>query len=180
MVGRHNVANALAALALGHAAGIPRDAMCSALRRFRGLPHRCELVSRRGGVSWVNDSKGTNVGATQAALSGLGGERDIILIAGGQGKGADFGALRSLVEQHCRAVILLGEDAPLLEQALAGAATIAHAASMAEAVQRAQAMAGAGDTVLLSPACASFDMFSGFVQRGEVFADAVRALGDQA
>lgn len=180
MPGRHNVANALAALALGHAAGLPLSAMCETLRHFRGLPHRCELVETIGGVRFVDDSKGTNVGATEAALTGLGGHRDILLIAGGQGKGADFSQLRASVAEHCKQVILIGEDAPRLRQALAEAAPVTSCGSMEEAVQVAAATASPGDTVLLSPACASFDMFSGYAERGRVFAAAVRELGGAA
>ena len=176
IVGRHNVANALAALALGEGAGLSLESMCSALREFRGLPHRCELIARIAGVSYVNDSKGTNIGATTAALDGLGGARDVLLIAGGQAKGADFGELRQAVENHCKLVVLIGEDAPTLHAALDGAAPIVLAGSMVEAVQITAGRAAEGDTVLLSPACASFDMFAGFAARGEAFADAVRAL----
>jgi len=177
--GRHNVANALAALALGAAADLPVAAMVSSLRDFRGLPHRCELVAEVAGVRYVDDSKGTNVGATEAALAGLGGERDIVLIAGGQGKGADFAALRDVVSAHCRQLVLIGEDADLLAGALADCAPVARASSMAEAVAVAAGYARAGDCVLLSPACASFDMFSGYQARGESFAAAVRAKAEE-
>lgn len=176
LAGRHNTANALAALALGHCAGLPLDVMATTLRSFTGLPHRCELVAEQGGVRYVNDSKGTNIGATQAALAGLGGERDIVLIAGGQGKGADFNALRDAVSAHCRAVILIGEDAPLMKDALLRTAPIVDAGSMQSAVALAAELAKPGDCVLLSPACASFDMFSGYQARGDAFSDAVRAL----
>ncbi|WP_338055613.1 UDP-N-acetylmuramoyl-L-alanine--D-glutamate ligase [Seongchinamella sediminis] len=175
--GRHNQANALAALALGHAAGLPTGAMLAALRAFRGLPHRCELVAEVAGVRFINDSKGTNIGATEAALAGLGGERDILLIAGGQGKGADFSGLRQAVQRHCRQLLVMGEDAPALAAALGDVVPVTAAASMAEAVSLAAADARAGDTVLLSPACASFDMFSGYQARGDAFRAAVLALG---
>jgi len=178
--GRHNVANALAALALGYAAGLPLPGMCETLRRFKGLPHRCEVVADVGGVRYIDDSKGTNTGATQAALSGLGGFRDIVLIAGGQGKGADFNSLRPAVERHCKALVLIGEDASQLEQALGDVAPSIRASSMEEAVRAAAQLAGAGDTVLLSPACASFDMFSGYAARGRAFAAAVKTLGGVA
>ena len=128
--GRHNVANALAALALGTAAGIALPAMLATLREFRGLPHRCELVAEVGAVRFVNDSKGTNVGATQAALQGLGGDRDIVLIAGGQAKGADFRPLQAAVRKHCKALVLLGQDADQLESALAECAPVVHAVTM--------------------------------------------------
>lgn len=178
--GRHNVANALAALALGTAAGIALPAMLATLREFRGLPHRCELVAEVGAVRYVNDSKGTNVGATQAALEGLGGDRDIVLIAGGQAKGADFRPLQAAVRKHCKALVLLGQDADQLESALAECAPVVHATSMAGAVSAASALAGPGDSVLLSPACASFDMFSGYVQRGDAFSAAVANVQEGA
>lgn len=177
MPGRHGVANALAALALGHASGLPLGAMCNTLRSFTGLPHRCELVATIGGIYFVDDSKGTNVGATEAALSGLGADRNILLIAGGQGKGADFSQLRPAVEKHCKQLILIGEDAPLIMQALADAAPVTFCGSLEEAVEVAAAGALPGDTVLLSPACASFDMFSGFIARGQAFAESVKNLG---
>ena len=176
LVGRHNVANALAALALGHAAGLPLVSMVATLRRFGGLPHRCQRVAEIAGVSYVNDSKGTNIGATIAALNGMGQGRNILLIAGGQGKGADFAQLRSAVGSHCKMLILLGEDAPKLQAALQDIAPVTLAGTMEEAVAVAAAGAAAGDVVLLSPACASFDMFSGYVHRGEVFSRAVAQL----
>jgi len=171
--GWHNVANALAALALGEAAGLDRGPMLTALREFTGLPHRSQFVAERAGVAWFNDSKGTNVGATLAALRGLPGER-IVLIAGGRGKGQDFSALRSVVAERGRAVVLIGEDAALIEAALAGTVAVERAEDMAAAVAAAARLAQAGDSVLLSPACASFDMFSGYEQRGEVFMARVR------
>jgi UDP-N-acetylmuramoylalanine--D-glutamate ligase len=175
LVGRHNLANALAALALGHCAGLEREPMLTALREFRGLPHRCQLVAEIDGVRYVDDSKGTNVGATQAALAGLGGARDLILLAGGQGKGADFHALREPVARHCKLVVLIGEDADLIESSLDGCAPVVRADSMAEAVNCAASHAHCGDTVLLSPACASLDMFSSYVARGEAFREAVES-----
>lgn len=177
MAGRHNVANALAALALGHAAGIPMLAMLDSLRHFSGLPHRCERVAIIDGVSFVDDSKGTNVGATNAALAGIGGQRDIVLIAGGQGKGADFRELRGSIQKHCKHVVLIGEDAPLIEAALADLVDVTRAGTMQTAVALASEVAGSGETVLLSPACASFDMFTGYVARGEAFVAAVGHLG---
>ncbi len=181
LAGRHNVANALAALALGHGAGIPLQSMTLTLRQFAGLPHRCERVAEVNGVSYVNDSKGTNVGATLAALNGLGGERNILLIAGGQGKGADFSQLQPAVASHCRAAILLGEDAADMESVLRDHVPVTLVAFMEEAVEAAATQAMAGDVVLLSPACASFDMFTGYIQRGESFCRAVERLrGGQA
>lgn len=174
LAGRHNVANALAALALGYSAGLALPPMLETLRVFRGLPHRCEWVAEIDGVNYVNDSKGTNVGATEAALLGLGGDRDIVLLAGGQGKGADFSRLQAAVARYCKALVLMGEDAPLLQQALADSAPVVLAASLEEAVAAARARATPGDTVLLSPACASFDMFAGYEARGEAFCALVR------
>jgi UDP-N-acetylmuramoylalanine--D-glutamate ligase len=180
MPGRHNVANALAALALGYAAGLPLVSMCDTLRRFTGLPHRCERVATVDGVHFVDDSKGTNVGASEAALRGLGLDRNIILIAGGQGKGADFSQLRPAVEKHCKHLILIGEDAPLIKQALSDAAPVTLCDTLEEAVEVAAGKAEQGDTVLLSPACASFDMFTGYVARGQAFTAAVKSLGGAA
>lgn len=181
MPGRHNVANALAALALGYSAGLAVESMVRTLLHFSGLPHRCELVAERAGVRYVNDSKGTNVGATEAALAGLGGDRDIVLIAGGQAKGAEFSALAPLVARHCKQLVLIGEDASLLAEALSASAPVLMAGDMAAAVAAAADFAVAGDTVLLSPACASFDMFSGYVARGEAFCNAVQQLpGEQS
>ncbi|NND69679.1 MAG: UDP-N-acetylmuramoyl-L-alanine--D-glutamate ligase [Halioglobus sp.] len=174
--GRHNIANALAALALGHAAGLPLDSMAGTLSAFSGLPHRCELVAEQDGVRYVNDSKGTNIGATGAALAGLGGDRNVILIAGGQGKGADFRQLRDVASRHCKLVVVIGEDAALLHDALADVVAMQEAQDMAAAVARAAAVAQEGDCVLLSPACASFDMFTGYEQRGDAFTAAVRGV----
>jgi len=175
--GRHNLANALAALALGHAAGLPMASMLAALRAFRGLPHRCEWVADRGGVTWINDSKATNVGAAIAAIEGLAGEdANLILIAGGQGKGQNFAALGRAARGRVRLAILLGEDAPRLADALKGACDLLYATSLGAAVTAAAESARPGDTVLLSPACASFDMFKGFADRGEQFARAVEGL----
>lgn len=176
LVGRHNVANALAALALGHAAGLSLVTMVETLRKFRGLPHRCQQVAEIAGVSYVNDSKGTNVGATIAALNGMGRGRNIVLIAGGQGKGADFGQLREAVARHCKSLVLLGEDRAKIQAALGDSAPVTLVSSMADAVSAAAELAGTGDVVLLSPACASFDMFSGYINRGEVFCQAVEQL----
>ena len=176
LLGRHNVANALAALALGYSAGLSLSNMQSALRTFKGLPHRCELIADIDGVRFVNDSKGTNVGATEAALFGVGGDRDIVLIAGGQGKGADFSQLQEAVSRHCKLLILMGEDGPLLEEALSSCVAVLSVSSLDQAVNVAAMRAKAGDVVLLSPACASFDMFSGYAQRGEAFCARVNAL----
>lgn len=172
ITGRHNIANALAALALGDAIGVPMASMLVTLRRFAGLPHRTQWVASRDGVSWYNDSKGTNVGATLAALRGMPGK--VVLIAGGLGKGQDFTPLKAAVAVKARAVVLLGQDAPLIERAVADAAPVVRVKDMDEAVEQAAHLAREGDTVLLSPACASFDMFKGYDHRGEVFTAAVR------
>jgi len=177
--GRHNLANVLAALAMGQACGLSEAAMLEALRTFPGLPHRTALVANKGGVDWYDDSKGTNPGATVAALKGLvdpAGPGQAVLIAGGEGKGADFTPLAAAVERAARAVVLIGRDAPLIERALADRAEILHARDMTDAVRRAFAAARPGDCVLLSPACASFDMFEDYAHRGRVFAAAVEAL----
>lgn len=174
--GRHNLANALAAMALAECGGVPFDAMKRALSEFKGLPHRTELVAERDGVRWINDSKGTNVGATVAALGGM--REPVILIAGGDGKGADFTELRAAVAARARAVVLIGRDAPRLAAALAGVAPLVQALDMQAAVRAARDLARPGDIVLLSPACASFDMFRNYEHRGEVFRTAVlRILG---
>jgi UDP-N-acetylmuramoylalanine--D-glutamate ligase len=172
--GAHNVANALAACALARACGIACERLQAGLRSFRGLPHRLQLVARRAGVDWYDDSKGTNVGATIAALRGLG--RKAVLILGGEGKGQDFAPLRDPVARFARQTLLIGRDAARIESALAGL-PLQHCRSLEQAVGVAAQLAQAGDAVLLSPACASFDMFRDYKHRGEVFAAAVRALG---
>ena len=172
--GGHNLLNALAALALGSAAGLPQAGMTAALRTFCGLPHRMQWLGERGGVAWFNDSKGTNVGATLAAIAGLDGP--LVLIAGGLGKGQNFSPLRAALAGKARAVVLIGRDAGRIEEALAGAVPLVRATDMRDAVGRAAALAQSGDTVLLSPACASFDMFSGYEERGERFAAAFEEL----
>jgi len=171
--GAHNTANALAACALARAAGVPREALAAALCSFRGLPHRVELVARRNDVDWYYDSKGTNVGATIAALRGLG--RRAVLILGGEGKGQNFAPLREPVAQFASRVLLIGRDAALIDAALAGLPA-ERCATLEQAVERAARLARPGEAVLLSPACASFDMFRDYKQRGERFAAAVRAL----
>jgi UDP-N-acetylmuramoylalanine--D-glutamate ligase len=176
LAGRHNQANALAALALGSACGLPEEAMLVALQSFRGLPHRSALVGERDGVRWYNDSKGTNPGATVAALDGLvepGSSARVVLIAGGDGKGADFTPLKPAVERAARAVVLIGRDAPLIEAVLTGRVPLLRAGDMADAVRQAAGAAEPGDCILLSPACASFDMFDNYEHRGLVFTQAV-------
>lgn len=177
--GRHNMANALAALALADAVAIPREASLGALEQFGGLAHRCQWVADINGVSYYNDSKGTNVGATLAALEGLGatlpGDARLILIAGGVGKDQSFTTLAAPLERYGRDLVLIGRDAEQIAAEVTGL-QYHFASDMADAVQRAARLARPGDVVLLSPACASFDMFSGYVERGEVFARAVEAL----
>ena len=183
MRGRHNVINSLAALALAAAAGIARDAQLAVLRSYRGLPHRCQFVARIDGIDFCDDSKGTNVAAAVAALRGFAGEGGgrIVLIAGGVAKEGDFTLLAEGLARAGRAAVLIGSAADFLEHALAGTVPLARAASMDEAVARARSLAQPGDTVLLSPACASFDMFRNYEERGDAFARAVRALdGAQA
>ena len=175
LAGAHNRANALSALALVTAVGVDPAAVAPALADFEGLPHRTRLVAELDGVRWYDDSKGTNVGATTAALDGM--DRPVVLIAGGDAKDADFSPLRGAVERRARAVILIGRDAPLLESVLEGAVPIERAADLDAAVTRAAELARPGDAVLLSPACASFDMFRDYHERGEVFVAAVRKRG---
>jgi UDP-N-acetylmuramoylalanine--D-glutamate ligase len=174
--GAHNASNALAACALARSLGASREALAQGLRSFKGLPHRLQLVAERGNVAWYDDSKGTNVGATVAALQGLGSPA--LLIAGGEGKGQDFAPLAPAVAAHARHVLLIGRDAPMIERALAASGVpLERCATLEQAVARAAQLARAGDAVLLSPACASFDMFRDYRHRGEAFAAAVRALG---
>lgn len=179
--GRHNAVNALAALALASAAGCTLAPLLYALREYRGEPHRVEPIALIEGVEYFDDSKGTNVGATVAALTGLGADRRIVLILGGEGKGQDFSPLAAPVQRYARAVVLIGRDASLIREALSdvGVALI-DADSMEKAVQLATQRAHAGDAVLMSPACASFDMFKDYAHRAQVFCDAVRALAEDA
>jgi UDP-N-acetylmuramoylalanine--D-glutamate ligase len=174
ITGLHNAANALAALALGDAAGLPMPTMLEALESFPGLPHRSQWIADVAGVRFVDDSKGTNVGATIAAVAGMPGP--LVMIAGGEGKGQDFTPLAQAFRGKARHVVLIGKDAPALAAAIEGVCTTESAASMPAAVAAAARAARAGDTVLLSPACASFDMFRDYGHRGDVFAAAVRDL----
>ena len=175
VAGMHNVANALAALALCRAIDLPLEPLCAALREFRGLPHRVEKVAEIGGVEYYDDSKGTNVGATEAALKGLG--KPAVVILGGDGKGQDFSPLKEAVAAQARAVVLIGRDAGVIGQAIDGCGKpVVHAASLEEAVRQSARLAQPGDAVLLSPACASFDMFRNYEHRAEVFVKAVREL----
>lgn len=172
--GRHNLANALAAVALAEAAGIADEAVVETLRQFRGLDHRMQFVAEIGGVVWVNDSKATNVGACIAALQGLPGQA--VLIAGGDGKGADFSGLARVAAEKLRAAVLMGRDAPALEQVLGPVVTTLRVQNMKQAVDVARRLAEPGDTVLLAPACASLDQYKDYQERGRVFVDAVKGL----
>ena len=175
--GRHNACNALAALALSAAAGCALAPILFGLREYRGEPHRVEPIGLLNGIEFFDDSKGTNVGATVAALQGLGADRKVVVILGGDGKGQDFTPLAAPVARYARAVVLIGRDAPLIRQALAGnAVPLEDADTMEQAVHRAHLLALSGDAVLMSPACASFDMFSNYEHRAAVFCNAVRAL----
>lgn len=173
--GLHNAANALAALALCRALAVPVEPLLSALREFRGLPHRMEKVAAFNGITFYDDSKSTNVGATVAALSGM--KQNVILIAGGDGKGQDFSYLKQPVANNARAVVLIGRDAPIIAAELKGCDVPVHfAVTMEEAMQKSFLLAQAGDAVLLSPACASFDMFRNYIHRAEVFVAAVKDI----
>ena len=181
MQGTHNVANALACLALGEAIDLPLDSMLETLKTFKGLEHRCEFVKDVNGVRYYNDSKGTNIGATLAALDGLGAaievqQAKVAIILGGQGKGQDFTALRESLSKFAKVAVLIGEDCPVIEKAIEGTTTLLHAESLAEAVALCQQNTQPNDVVLLSPACASFDMFSGYPQRGHQFVALVNEL----
>jgi len=179
--GRHNAVNALAALALASSAGCPLAPMLFGLREYRGEPHRVEPVAIVNEVEYFDDSKGTNVGATVAALLGLGADRRIVVILGGDGKGQDFSPLLEPVTQHVRAAVLIGRDAPVIRETLqAAGVTLQDAADLAEAVRVCARLAQPGDAVLLSPACASLDMFRNYEHRAEVFRAAVAELADAA
>jgi UDP-N-acetylmuramoylalanine--D-glutamate ligase len=176
--GLHNAANALAALALTRAVDLPYQPLLHALATFEGLPHRVQKVAEVGGVAFYDDSKGTNVGATVAALNGM--RQKVVLIAGGDGKGQDFSPLRLAVSGHARAVVLIGRDREQIAQAVSGIGVpLLRAASMDEAVRVGFAQAREGDAVLLSPACASFDMFRSYEHRAQVFKDAVQRLEER-
>ncbi len=177
LLGRHNLSNVMAALALGKAAGLPMDVMVRVAQTFRGLAHRCEFVREINGVEYINDSKGTNVGATVAAIESLVPDNGkLVLIAGGVGKGAEFQPLQQPVRAHCRGVVLIGEDSGLIASVLPEQIAVVRAGSLQDAVSQAQAMAQPGDRVLLSPACASFDMFHDYLDRGDQFRTLVEGL----
>ncbi len=172
--GQHNISNVLAALSLLVAFNVPLEGLQEVLTRFSGLAHRMQLVEENAHLTWINDSKATNVGATMAALQGLPGK--IILIAGGQAKGGDFSVLKDAVKNKTRAVILLGEDAGLIEEAIDGVVPVVRVNTMSDAVHEAARLAQTGDTVLLSPACASFDLYQDYAARGNAYIKAVRTL----
>jgi UDP-N-acetylmuramoylalanine--D-glutamate ligase len=175
--GEHNVANSLAALALGHAAGLPMDPMLSALNDFEGIPHRCQWVATVDQVDYINDSKATNVGATLAALKGFSVEqKNIVLIAGGESKDADFLPMKKAIADHVHLVILIGRDAEIIAGVINDIVEVKFKNNMEEAVDCAKEHAKSGDIVLLSPACASFDMFKGYEERGMEFMKAVEKV----
>ena len=181
MQGTHNIANALACLALGEAIGLALESMLNTLKTFKGLEHRCEFVKELNGVRYYNDSKGTNIGATLAAIEGLGAaiapqQGKVAIILGGQGKGQDFRALRNALSQYTKLAVLIGEDRTVIEKAIAGTTTIIQADSLKEAVELGQQHTQVHDVVLLSPACASFDMFKGYSERGHQFVECVNTL----
>ena len=178
--GTHNIENALAAMAITDLAGITLSAQATVLGNFSGLEHRTEFVGRWNDVTWINDSKGTNVGATVAALTGVFSEKEQgILIAGGVGKGADFSILRGAIAQHTPAVILFGQDASAIAAAIKGAAEVHLVADLEAAIRMANSTAEPGSTVLFSPACASFDMFTDYQQRGKIFKQLVNEVNSQ-
>ncbi len=172
--GRHNAANVLAALALGAAIGLDEKLMCQAVRQFKGLPHRMQKVAQIKGVTWVNDSKATNIGACVAALEGY--NQKVLLIAGGDAKGADMNELVAAVKEKTKCVVLMGKDANLIARALNGCVPVYMAEGMDEAVAIAAKLAQVGDSVLLSPACASLDQYKNYQERGDKFAEAVEGL----
>lgn len=173
--GQHNVANALAALALGTAIGLPMSAMLEALQQFPGLAHRSQWILEKNGISWYNDSKGTNVGASLAAIAGIPATK-LIVILGGLGKEQDFSPLRQPLQQRARHVLLLGKDAKIIAAAIGDAIPKTFVTDLDEAITQAKKIAQQGDAVLLSPACASFDMFKGYEHRGDVFVQRVKEL----
>lgn len=192
VAGRHNLANGLAAMAIASRLGVCHETMARALMDFRGLPHRCQLVAEADGVRWIDDSKATNVGATVAAIAGLAARPDevldsrldspldsdkrLILIAGGDGKGADFSALAEPLARYVRLALLIGRDAGRIAAVAEGVAEVVQADGMADAVEIARARARPGDSVLLAPACASFDMYTSYEERGDAFAAQVRRV----
>ena len=175
VIGEHNISNALAALALGHAMQLPMKAMLEALKQYSGLPHRCQLVTEKNGVKWVNDSKATNVGASIAAIKGLSCGRDIVLIAGGVAKGQEFSDLTPIFETHLKSLLLIGQDAKEISEVTPRDIPQQTVRNMSDAVKKAKMIAKEGDIVLLAPACASFDMFDNYEKRGDAFINEVEA-----
>jgi UDP-N-acetylmuramoylalanine--D-glutamate ligase len=179
--GLHNVENVLASLAAGLACGVSKDSMKDTIAEFKGVEHRIEFVAEVNGVKFYNDSKATSVDATSKALEALSdGQGETILILGGRGKNAPYAPLIDLIQRSVRKLVLIGEDADNIESQLGGRAEIIRASSLPEAVEVGLSAAKPGDAVLLAPACASFDMFSSFEERGSVFKEAVRNLGAKA
>ncbi|MBF7685349.1 UDP-N-acetylmuramoyl-L-alanine--D-glutamate ligase [Acinetobacter sp. B10A] len=181
--GTHNVANALACLAIGEYIGLKQDSMLATLKTFKGLAHRCEYITTKAGVRYYNDSKGTNIGATIAAVDGLGQsiapqQGQVVLILGGQGKGQDFTVLKTVLARYVKHVVLIGEDAKNIASVILNTVPVTFADTLAEAVKLSQQQSTPEDVVLLSPACASFDMFTGYVDRGQQFVASVEALND--
>ena len=178
VMGKHYQANALAALAIGHGFGLSFSPMLNVLREFTGLPHRCQLVRELDNVKWYNDSKGTNVGATEAAIRGLGSEitGKLVMIMGGVGKNADFTPLAPALQKYSRHVVLIGDASNEIATVLEKKVPCTYATSMDDAISKAKALAKPDDSVLLSPACASFDMFTNYEHRGEVFTESVKKL----
>jgi UDP-N-acetylmuramoylalanine--D-glutamate ligase len=178
IAGTHNISNALAALALGSAMGLSIEGMINGLKSYSGLAHRCEYVTEINGVTWFNDSKSTNVGACVAAIEGLSSSKDIVLIAGGVGKNQDFSGLTACMDKSVKAVVLIGVDAEDIASVVPENTVCIQADSLKEAVKQAEKLAVSGDKVLLSPACASFDMFTGYEDRGEQFMQIVKAINE--
>ena len=178
LIGEHNIANAIVSLSLGYALGFPLPTLAEGLGCLRGLPHRCEQIAEAAGIRFVDDSKATNTVATCSALKGIQRGQNLILIAGGQSKGQDFAPLRDPVRRYCKRVILIGEAASEIASALASSTDCHYANGMDEALELAMASAESGDVVLLSPACASFDMFENYEARGLVFQEAVHRVID--
>lgn len=178
LFGQHNVLNALSALAIGHAVGLDRTAMLAELEAFTDLRHRCQVISEKDGVTWINDTKGTNVGATKAALESVAKmiPGKIILIAGGKAKDTDFSELEDLVSAHVKTILLIGKDGPVVGKALSNCAECVECGEMANAVKLAKQIAQAGDAVLLSPACTSLDAYANFEERGDAFIELVSEL----
>ncbi len=176
--GKHNISNALASMALANEMAVSYDAMRKALKSFNGLKHRCQLVKNIDGVDWINDSKATNVGASIAAIEGLDRPGKIILIAGGDSKGADITTLLPVLTKHVKHLLLIGHDADRFVELVDNQISFEKMASLQEAVEHAATIGAAGDAVLLAPACASLDMFEDYQQRGDSFANAVMKLGE--